>query len=694
MPVIDLDTASLAGSDDFAGAEDAAGEEPAARPDIMTLQLGDDQPELPPPTARPFSPLSPTEPGRTRYDELKSDTILVSHVIGAGMGSESLRAWLAAYVRISEHQLGMATELLPEDAAFVEFLEAHPAVFRPEKRPMESPPSEEKEPAKRACLLPTPPAPIITAEAMKPKQGSTAPMPWATPLPDFKGKRVVARDLFYVPPQPPAAQGVGAEEEPARKEAPATAGPSRVKPPTAQQEEDIIIVTKAPDTAELARPAVKPPATKQREAPTAPSPAHREVDRAQQPTTTRAAASAPPTGATTFAATVAKPAPLQGTKPAEQEAQREPEQQQQATTKKAPRYPTIVAPVLPNWFRVLEGITKDLGETPNSKAMGSGIRFMPNSEREYRIVERHLTALEQTGVTMEWHIYQLEADKKMKVALRGLPAGTPTDWIAAACKDLGFPVEYVKQINAREGRGGCVYFVQLSGPPKENIQMYQIRELLRMPHIKVEAWKGKKGPAQCHRCQGFRHHSQGCHRPQKCVRCAGPHRAKECPRPRTEPGTCSNCAGAHTANDTKCPVFRREARNAKAGTAAHTVPSRPGPVTKATERKPTVEESAPGTLMASANAPTQRGATAKPSSNKTSKPKKKKKKKATQAPGGAAQSSSKPSKTNEGPKEAQENEQDIASLIATLLTAAAQQGPQAVQEALKKTALSNQRAQK
>ncbi|KAG7298641.1 hypothetical protein JYU34_018294 [Plutella xylostella] len=107
--------------------------------------------------------------------------------------------------------------------------------------------------------------------------------------------------------------------------------------------------------------------------------------------------------------------------------------------------------------------------------------------------------------------------------------------------------------------------------------------------IKIENWNGRKGPAQCHRCQQFRHSSHHCHRPQACVRCGEGHAAAQCPRPKEEPPTCANCGGAHTANNTSCPTYRAEAKNTKADTVAKTGKGKSLP--PRTE-KPQVEESA------------------------------------------------------------------------------------------------------
>ncbi|XP_047998805.1 predicted GPI-anchored protein 58 [Leguminivora glycinivorella] len=136
-----------------------------------------------------------------------------------------------------------------------------------------------------------------------------------------------------------------------------------------------------------------------------------------------------------------------------------------------------------------------------------------------------------------------------------------------------------------------------------------------MPGVIIEAWRGRKGPAQCHRCQGFRHSSVNCHRPQACVRCAEPHPASQCKRDRKEPATCKNCQGPHPANSTECPVYKREARNKKAGVAARTGAPLPA------STQPTADtNNAPQSLMAAANdgkRPPARRRTAKTGPNPT-----------------------------------------------------------------------------
>ncbi|GFT59430.1 nucleic-acid-binding protein from transposon X-element [Trichonephila clavipes] len=62
-------------------------------------------------------------------------------------------------------------------------------------------------------------------------------------------------------------------------------------------------------------------------------------------------------------------------------------------------------------------------------------------------------------------------------------------------------------------------------------------------------------PNQCWRCQGFFHSSEVCHLPMKCLKCAGPHQAKDCTLQFEDPLKCANCGGEHAANWRQCPRF-------------------------------------------------------------------------------------------------------------------------------------------
>ncbi|VVC92579.1 unnamed protein product [Leptidea sinapis] len=270
----------------------------------------------------------------------------------------------------------------------------------------------------------------------------------------------------------------------------------------------------------------------------------------------------------------------------------------QETQPKKPRYPPVVIERLENWsshFKILAG---KLNRPPNGRPYKNGFRFLPDDETEYRMLQAYFSDLEkETG--LEWHSYSPPEEINVKVAIRGLPTETSTEEITEALNAKQFDVEHIKNIKGTQGRPGSIFYVPLR--KTQNIQsIYGVTELLNMLGITIEAWRGKKGPSQCRRCQKFRHSSHNYHRQQACVRCGEPHRASECPRPKDEAATCRNCGGPHPANYKACPVFVKEMKNKHGGTVPETSQPRGRKGTVLTELS-TVEETAPSSLMAPAN---------------------------------------------------------------------------------------------
>ncbi|XP_034839858.2 uncharacterized protein [Maniola hyperantus] len=162
---------------------------------------------------------------------------------------------------------------------------------------------------------------------------------------------------------------------------------------------------------------------------------------------------------------------------------------------------------------------------------------------------------------LAWHCYSPAAEIPTKVAIRGLPLETPTEEVVAALRALGFPAEAARALPPPRGKHGCTYYVRLAHMTQEELrELYATTELLYMPQLTIEAWRGGSKPPQCHRCQLYAHNSVNCHRPFRWVRCAGPHPVRDCTRSRDDPPICANCGQNHAANDRRCSHYKREAR--------------------------------------------------------------------------------------------------------------------------------------
>nr|XP_034826944.1 uncharacterized protein LOC117984436 [Maniola hyperantus] len=301
-------------------------------------------------------------------------------------------------------------------------------------------------------------------------------------------------------------------------------------------------------------------------------------------------------------------------------------------------YPPLVVECLPNWTRHFEALRGVLGHAPNARPLGRGMRFLPKSAEEFRAVQRYLTQAAAQDSTISWYCYSPASEIPTKVAIRGLPLETPTEEVVAALRVLGFPAEAARAIPPPRGKHGCTYYVRLAHMTQDELKdLYEVTELLYMPQVTVEAWRGGTKPPQCHRCQTFSHNSVNCHRPFRCVRCAGPHPVRDCTRSRDDPPTCANCGQSHAANDRRCSYYKREARRRgiilppppPRATAGHpqqrrvttvppasatappatTAPSATTTAPSTTNAAPTTTQSTthPTTLTAEANPPTQRG---------------------------------------------------------------------------------------
>ncbi|GFX02991.1 probable RNA-directed DNA polymerase from transposon X-element [Trichonephila clavipes] len=75
--------------------------------------------------------------------------------------------------------------------------------------------------------------------------------------------------------------------------------------------------------------------------------------------------------------------------------------------------------------------------------------------------------------------------------------------------------------------------------------------------VAFEPYDGSRNrrPNQCWRCQGFFQSSEVCHLPMKCLKCAGPHQAKDYTLHFEDPLKCANCGGEPAANWRQCPRF-------------------------------------------------------------------------------------------------------------------------------------------
>jgi hypothetical protein len=133
---------------------------------------------------------------------------------------------------------------------------------------------------------------------------------------------------------------------------------------------------------------------------------------------------------------------------------------------------------------------------------------------------------------------------------------TDTSEIKSAIEKFGHTVVnvfYVKQNQTNIPLS--LFFVDLK-PSENNKHIYQI-ESLNYTKIKFEPPNPKRTIPQCSKCQKYGHTQAYCYHSSWCVKCAGSHPTKQCPRKeRSEHVKWVLCDGNHPANYKKCTVYK------------------------------------------------------------------------------------------------------------------------------------------
>ncbi|GFR17519.1 RNA-directed DNA polymerase from mobile element jockey [Trichonephila clavata] len=133
-----------------------------------------------------------------------------------------------------------------------------------------------------------------------------------------------------------------------------------------------------------------------------------------------------------------------------------------------------------------------------------------------------------------------------------MPADMPVNEVIENLEELGIHPKECRVLNNRKTGQPMPIFSVFLEKNEDNRNIYNLKELCFMK-IVVETMRGKIGPAQCYRCQGFFHGSRFCTRNPKCVKCGKPHLTKDCTKTKNEEPTCCHCQGNHPANFLGCP---------------------------------------------------------------------------------------------------------------------------------------------
>lgn len=169
----------------------------------------------------------------------------------------------------------------------------------------------------------------------------------------------------------------------------------------------------------------------------------------------------------------------------------------------------------------------------------------------------------------QFHTFCPDFERRVDIVICGLPYDDELfnqESILIAVRSWGYSPISARMINRprnnNENNSQMVNW-HVSLPHNTLVDDLFGKQIIHQCVVSVQLLK-KRPIAQCYRCLQFHHTASHCFKQQKCLICAGEHKAGECTKPKNEKPTCINCKGDHVAtNLKKCSYFLDIAERSK-----------------------------------------------------------------------------------------------------------------------------------
>ncbi|GFX32590.1 nucleic-acid-binding protein from transposon X-element [Trichonephila clavipes] len=197
----------------------------------------------------------------------------------------------------------------------------------------------------------------------------------------------------------------------------------------------------------------------------------------------------------------------------------------------------------PDWTDLMV-FAHSLAPTLQSKLSGRFLRITVQSEEEYRKLATY-SRHEQIA----FKSFMLKSERPLKLILRGLPTSTELETVKKEIESEGFKIHKISRLTKFQSKSPMplIYIQLINDLNADSIYNYVDMFVTRVAFEPYDGSRNRR-PNQCWRCQGFFHSSEVSHLPMKCLKCAGPHQAKDCILHFEDPLKCANCDGEHAAN--------------------------------------------------------------------------------------------------------------------------------------------------
>ncbi|GBN05498.1 putative RNA-directed DNA polymerase from transposon X-element, partial [Araneus ventricosus] len=215
---------------------------------------------------------------------------------------------------------------------------------------------------------------------------------------------------------------------------------------------------------------------------------------------------------------------------------------------KIPYVPPIVIDNPKNVPQLLQTLSALTEEIVTGRMISSDkLKIFPPTSEAHRKIQRQIT---KDG--LKSHTFELNDEKKIKIVIRGLDPDHDVSVIMQELARQGFTPELCHPLRHRQSNKNMPLFLVVLPKIPKSKEIYYLEYIGQM-RVSVESLRKKQTPGQCYKCQDYFHHSSRCTRDPRCMKCAGNHWSRDCPKPKETPATCLHCKGNHTANYSGCP---------------------------------------------------------------------------------------------------------------------------------------------
>jgi hypothetical protein len=197
------------------------------------------------------------------------------------------------------------------------------------------------------------------------------------------------------------------------------------------------------------------------------------------------------------------------------------------------------------------------------KSTADHLKIQTSNPRAYRTLVHYLR-----NAQAEFHTFQLNEDKPMRIVIRNLHPSTPTEMIKSELELRLYEVRQVTQVIHRISKIPLpLLFVDLE-PTDHSNEIFKFESLLHTK-IKIKEPQKPKIISQCHNFQAYGHTKAYCGYSPRCVRCGDDHSSSACSNSRQDPTRCALCTGNHPANYRGCTVYKNLQQHKKTNLNNH-----------------------------------------------------------------------------------------------------------------------------